>query len=33
MKFYKSREEVSKFYNDYFQMVHKAGYDIKHGKV
>ena len=31
-KFYKSREEVIKSYNDYFKMVHKAAYDSKHGK-
>ena len=27
MKFFKSREDVIKFYNDYFKMVHKAAYD------
>ena len=27
-KFYKSREKVIKFYNDYFKMVHKAAYDV-----
>ena len=31
-KFYKSREEVIKFYNDYFKMAHKSTYDAKHGK-
>ena len=31
-KFYKSPEKVIKFYNDYFKMVHKAAYDLKHGK-
>ena len=31
-KFYKSWEEVIKFYNDYFKMVDKAVYDSKHGK-
>ena len=29
-KFYKS-QEVIKFYNNYFEMVHKAAYDSKHG--
>ena len=28
-KFYKSREEVIKFNNDYFKMVNKAAYDAK----
>ena len=32
ISFYKSREEVIKFYNDYFKMVHKAEYNSKHGK-
>ena len=32
ISFYKSREEVIKFYNDYFKMVHKAAYNSKHGK-
>ena len=31
--FSKSREDVIKFSNDYFKMVHKAAYDSKHGKV
>ena len=31
--FYKSREEVIKFYNDYFKVVHKAAYGSKHGKA
>ena len=31
-KFYKSQEEVIKFYNDYYKMVHKAAYGSKHGK-
>ena len=31
-KSYISRQEVIKFYNDYFKMVHKAAYDSKHGK-
>ena len=26
-RFYKSQDEVNKFYNDYFKMVHKAAYD------
>ena len=30
--FYKSREEIIKFYNYYFKMVHKAAYDRKLGK-
>ena len=30
-KFYKSRGKVIKFYNDYFEMIHKAAYDVKHG--
>ena len=30
--FYKSWEEVIKFYNDYFKMVQKATNDSKHGK-
>ena len=30
--FYKLRQEVIKFYNDYFKVVHKAIYDEKHGK-
>ena len=30
--FYKSGEEVIKFYNDYFKMVHKTAYDSKHEK-
>ena len=30
--FYKSREEVIKFYNDYFKMVHRAAYNSKHVK-
>ena len=30
--FYKLREQVIKFYNDYFKVVHKAIYDAKHGK-
>ena len=30
--FYKSREEIIKFYNHYFKMVHKAAYDWKFGK-
>ena len=29
-KFYNSRQEVTKFYNDYFKMVHKSTYDSKH---
>ena len=29
MRFYNSREEVIKFYNDYFKMIHKAAYDAK----
>ena len=32
MKFYKSQEEVIKFYKDYFKMVYKAAYDSKHIK-
>ena len=32
-KFYKSREEVIKFYNDYFKMVYKAANDSKHGEA
>ena len=31
-KFYKSRQEVIKFYNDYFKMVHKAGYVVEQRK-
>ena len=31
-KCYNSQEEVIKFY-DYFKMVHKAAYNVKHGKV
>ena len=31
MQFSKLREEVTKFYNDYFKMVHKAAYNSKHG--
>ena len=31
-KFYKSREEVTKFYNDYFKMVHETTFDSKHDK-
>ena len=31
-KFYKSREEVIKFYNEYFKMIHKAANDSKCGK-
>ena len=30
--FYKSWEEVIKFYNNHFKMTHKAAYDSKHGK-
>ena len=30
--FSKSREDVIKFSNNYFKMVHKAAYDSKHGK-
>ena len=30
--FYKSGEEVIKFYNDYFKIVHKTAYDSKHEK-
>ena len=30
-KFYKS-QEVIKFYNDSFEMVYKAAYDVKYGK-
>ena len=30
--FSKSREDVIKFSNDYFKMVHKAAYDSKYGK-
>ena len=30
--FYKSREKITKFYNHYFKMVHKAACDSKHGK-
>ena len=26
-KFYKLQQKVIKFYNDYFEMVHKAAYD------
>ena len=32
MKFYKSQDKIVKFYNDYFKMVLKAAYDVKHGK-
>ena len=32
INFYKSQEEIIKFYNCYFEMVHKAAYDSKHGK-
>ena len=32
IKFYKSREEIIKFYNSCFKMVHKAAYDVKLGK-
>ena len=32
MKFYNSREEAIKFYNDYFKMAHKAAYDSKYKK-
>ena len=31
-KFYKLREKVIKFYDEYFRMVHKAPYDSEHGK-
>ena len=31
-KFYKSREDVNRFYNDYFKMVDKAAFGPKHGK-
>ena len=30
--FYKSQQEVIKFLNDYFKMLHKAKYDSKHVK-
>ena len=29
-KCYKSREKIIKFHNDYFKMVHKPAYDVKH---
>ena len=32
LKFYKRREEVIKFYSEYFKIVNKAAYDAKHGK-
>ena len=32
-KFYNSREEVIKIYNDFFKMLHKAAYNAKHRKV
>ena len=32
MKFYKSQDKIVKFFNDYFKMVLKAAYDVKHGK-
>ena len=31
MKFHKLQDEVIKFY-DYFEMLHKAAFDAKHGK-
>ena len=31
-KFYKSQEQVIKFYNDYFKIIHKATYIGKNGK-
>ena len=31
-KFYKSREKVIQSYNDYPKIVHKPGYNLKHGK-
>ena len=31
-EFYKPREDVIKFYNEYFKMVNKAAYDAQHGK-
>ena len=30
--FYKLRQEVIKFHNNYFMMLHKAEYGLKHGK-
>ena len=30
--FYKSREDLINFYNDFFKMLHKAMYDSKHEK-
>ena len=32
VKFCKSQKEVIRFYNDYFKMIHKTAYDLKHGK-
>ena len=32
MNYYKLRQEVIKFNNDYFKMVHEAAQDSKHGK-
>ena len=31
-KFYKSREQIIKFHNDYFQVIHKATYISKYRK-
>ena len=31
-KFQKSQEEIIKFFDDYFKIVHKAAYDSKHKK-